>query len=228
MRFCGARPLGSSLTETSVELSYETHVLLPGQASNIQARFSFFDASAGYTAEILQEFLERVGSYHWAFLAPKGSCIFQEFINMLAVDPQHFCFDFDGCAFGSRTKRPSRFVSSASTFSALRWECSHAIPHTHAGKPDRHLNFSCTFWDTVAFGIAGALDGHGRGAVRRKPGQIHFNSFYVLSSAVLRDTSLLCGAFLVCDCTKLCICGSLINRRPLSSEPRTCQAPACP
>ena len=111
--------------------------------SSIQARFSFFDASAGYTAEILQEFLERVGSYHWAILAPKGSGIFQEFINMLAVVPQHFCFDFDGCAFGSRTKRPSRLVSSASTFSALRWECSHATPHTHTGKPDRHLNFSC-------------------------------------------------------------------------------------
>ena len=168
--------LGSSLTETSVELSYDAHVLLPGQASSIQARFSFFDASAGYTAEILQEFLERVGSYHWAILAPKGSGIFQEFINMLAVVPQHFCFDFDGCAFGSRTKRPSRLVSSASTFSALRWECSHAIPHTHTGKPDRHLDFSCTFWDTVAFGIAGALDGHGRGGVRRKPGQIHFIS----------------------------------------------------
>ena len=63
----------------------------------------FFDASVGYTAEILQEFLERVGSYHWAILAPKGSGIFQEFINMLAVVPQYFCFDFDGCAFGSRT-----------------------------------------------------------------------------------------------------------------------------
>ena len=104
--------------------------------------------SVGYTAEILQEFLERVGSYHWAIVAPKGSGIFQEFINMLAVVPQHFCFDCDGCASGSRTERPSRLVSSASTFSALRWECSHAIPHTHTGKPDRHLNFSCTFWDT--------------------------------------------------------------------------------
>ena len=120
MRFCGARPLGSSLTKTFVELSYDAHVLLPGQAFSIQARFSFFDASVGYTAEILQEFLERVGSYHWAILAPKGSGIFQEFINMLAVVPQHFCFDFDGCAFGSRTKRPSRLISSASTISALR------------------------------------------------------------------------------------------------------------
>ena len=133
--------------------------------------------SLSLTLQLDQEFLERVGSYHWAILAPKGSGIFQEFINMLAVVPQHFCFDFDGCAFGSRTKRRSRLVSSASTFSALRWECSH-------------LNFSCTFWDTVALGIAGPLDGHGRGAVRRKPGQIHFISpCYVLSSAVLRDTS---------------------------------------
>ena len=83
--FVELAPLGSSLTETLVELSYDAHVLLPGQASSIQARFSFFDASVGYTAEILQEFLERVGSYHWAILAPKGSGIFQEFINMLAV-----------------------------------------------------------------------------------------------------------------------------------------------
>ena len=61
--FVELAPLGSSLTETSVELSYEAYVLLPGQVSSIQARFSFFDASVGYTAEILQEFLERVGSY---------------------------------------------------------------------------------------------------------------------------------------------------------------------
>ena len=49
--FVELAPLGSSLTETLVELSYEAPVLLPGQASSIQARFSFFDASVGYTAE---------------------------------------------------------------------------------------------------------------------------------------------------------------------------------
>ena len=96
--------------------------------------------------------------------------------------------------------------------SALRLDCSHAIPHTHTGKLDRHLDF---FLHLLGYGSVWHRWRAGRargGAVRRKPGQIHFISpCYVLSSAVLRDTSLLCGAFLVCDCTKLCICGSLIN-----------------
>ena len=134
--FVELAPLGSSLTETLVELSYAAHVLPPGQASSMQARFSFFDASAGYTAELLQEFLERVGSYHWAISAPKGSGIFQEFINVLAVVSQHFSLDFDGCAFGSRTKRPSRLVSSASTFSALEvgvLSCYPAHPYWQTG-----------------------------------------------------------------------------------------------
>ena len=207
--FVELAPLGSSLTETLVELSYDAHVLLPGQASSIQARFSFFDASVGYTAEILQEFLERVGSYHWAILAPKGSGIFQEFINMLAV----VLLRLRWVCFWLQDKETLQIGIIGFNFLGLEvgvLSCYPTHPYWQAGSTLEfllHLLGYSSVWHRWRVGRAWARSS----TTQTWTDTLHF-AVLCLELAVLRESSLLCGAFLVCDCTKLCICKSLINQ----------------